>query len=49
MALCKYFTRVSKDDDSKKTLPALKEIKMADKAVTKALESAKSTGKGKYN
>ena len=49
MALYKYFTRVSKDDDSKKTLPAPKEMKMADEAVAKALESAKSTGRGKYN
>ena len=46
MALYNYFTRVGKDDDSKKTLSAPKEMKMADEAVAKALESAKSTGRG---
>jgi len=49
MAFYKYFIRVSKDDVSKKTLPALKEIKMADEAVAKALEFANSLGRGKYN
>jgi len=49
MALYNYITRVGKDDDSKKTLSAPKEMKMADEAVAKALESAKSTGRGKYN
>jgi len=53
MALYKYFTRVSKDkskdDDGKKLLPVPKEIKMVDEAVAKALESSKSTSRGKYN